>query len=58
MDDGSFGSDISAKYSYSGISIPDNLYIIGTLNFDDVSYTLTPKITDRVFIIELKSVSL
>ena len=58
MDDGGFGSDLSAKYSYSGISIPDNLYIIGTLNYDDVSYTLTPKLIDRVFIIDLKPVSL
>ncbi|MBR5507816.1 MAG: AAA family ATPase [Clostridia bacterium] len=58
MDENGFGSDLSAKYSYAGISIPDNLYIIGTLNYDNVSFTLTPKFTDRVFIIELKPVSL
>ncbi len=58
VDDGGFGSDLSAKYSYSGISIPDNFYIIGTLNFDDVSYTLTPKFLDRVFVVELAPVSL
>lgn len=55
LDSSSFGSDISAKYSYSGLSIPDNLYILGTLNYDDVSYVLSPKFIDRVFFVDLES---
>ena len=58
LDSSCFGGDISAKYSYSGLSIPDNLYILATMNYDDISYVLSPKFIDRVFFIDLKSESL
>ncbi|MBQ4631662.1 MAG: AAA family ATPase [Clostridia bacterium] len=55
FDTDSFGNDISASYSYGGLYIPDNLYVIGTVNMDDVSYGLTTKFVDRVNIIELST---
>ncbi|MBQ4527603.1 MAG: AAA family ATPase [Clostridia bacterium] len=55
FDKDSFGNDISASYSYGGLFIPDNLYIIGTINSDDVSYQLTNKFVDRTNIIELST---
>lgn len=51
----SFGSDLSSVYSYSGVYFPENLYIIATINSDDVSYDITNKVLDRANVIELKS---
>ena len=55
FDNDSFGNDISASYSYGGIYIPENLYIIGTINNDDSSYVPTIRFIDRVHVIELNS---
>lgn len=53
FDSDSFGNDISASYSYGGLYIPENLYVIGTVNCDEVSYTLSNRFLDRVHVIEL-----
>lgn len=55
FDKNSFGNDNSAVFSYGGITIPDNLYIIGTVSNDIGSYTLSSGIIDRSFVIDLKS---
>ncbi len=54
----SFGIDLSASFGYDGVYIPDNFYIIGTVNADEASYPLTAKLIDRVFVIDLNSSNL
>ena len=38
----------------SSISIPKNLYIIGTINVDETTYMFSPKVLDRASVIEFK----
>lgn len=40
------------------IRIPDNLFIIGTVNVDETTYMFSPKVLDRAFTIELCEVDL
>ena len=36
------------------ISLPDNLFIIGTINVDETTYMFSPKVLDRANVIEFK----
>ncbi len=36
------------------IKLPDNLYIIGTINVDETTYMFSPKVLDRASVIEFK----
>ena len=36
--------------------LPPNLYIIGTVNVDETTYTFSPKVLDRAFTIEFQEV--
>jgi hypothetical protein len=38
----------------SGISLPDNLFIIGTVNVDETTYMFSPKVLDRANVIEFR----
>ena len=40
------------------IKLPPNLYIIGTVNMDETTYSFSPKVLDRAFTIELHDVDL
>jgi len=40
------------------IRLPPNLYIIGTVNMDETTYSFSPKVLDRAFTIELHDVDL
>lgn len=40
------------------IKLPPNLYIIGTVNVDETTYTFSPKVLDRAFTIEFHNVDL
>lgn len=40
------------------LSIPENLFIIGTVNVDESTYLFSPKVLDRAFAIELNTVDL
>lgn len=42
-------SDVPAK-----ISLPQNLFIIGTINVDETTYMFSPKVLDRANVIEFK----
>lgn len=36
------------------ISIPNNLFIIGTVNVDETTYMFSPKVLDRAFVLEFR----
>ena len=40
------------------LSIPPNLFFVGTVNVDETTYMFSPKVLDRAFTIELNDVSL
>ncbi|KPU64078.1 hypothetical protein EP1X_00615 [Thermococcus sp. EP1] len=40
------------------INLPPNLYIIGTVNMDETTYSFSPKVLDRAFTIEFHDVKL
>ncbi len=40
------------------VKLPPNLYIIGTVNVDETTYTFSPKVLDRAFTIEFHEVLL
>lgn len=48
-----FGSDKDAFKQYGDIYFPDNLYIIGCVNNDEFSYTLSKRIIDNASVCEL-----
>lgn len=43
---------------YAGLRIPENLYIIGTVNMDDTTFAFSRKVLDRVNTIEFSDVRL
>lgn len=40
------------------VSVPPNLYFVGTVNIDETTYMFSPKVLDRAFTIELNEVDL
>ncbi|MHB0997763.1 MAG: McrB family protein [Armatimonadota bacterium] len=42
--------------SGKGLSIPANLFVIGTVNVDETTYMFSPKVLDRAHVIEIKSI--
>ena len=38
----------------ASISIPKNLFIIGTVNIDETTYMFSPKVLDRASVIEFR----
>jgi hypothetical protein len=36
-----------------GLSVPDNLFIIGTVNVDETTYMFSPKVLDRAHVLEM-----
>ncbi|MDB2685924.1 hypothetical protein N9Y42_01825 [Mariniblastus sp.] len=36
-----------------GIPIPDNIFLVGTVNIDETTYMFSPKVLDRAFVLEL-----
>lgn len=53
-----YGADTDAVRKYGTICIPDNLYVIGTVNMDEASYPLNQRFLDRVHTMELTNQSL
>lgn len=43
----------SLEVTHQGIALPNNLYIIGTINIDDTTHTLSNKVLDRAHMIEV-----
>ncbi|RIH86876.1 McrB family protein [Calidithermus roseus] len=42
----------------SSLRLPENLWVIGTVNVDETTYAFSPKVLDRAFVIELNDVDL
>ena len=54
----SFGKDTMAFEKYGELSIPENLYIIGTVNMDETTFSFSKKVLDRANTIEFSNVDL
>lgn len=44
-------------YGEEALEIPDNLFIIGTVNVDETTYMFSPKVLDRANVLEFKTYS-
>ena len=53
-----FGQDLASRNKYEGLYIPENLYIIGTVNMDETTFPFSKKVLDRANTIELSYVDL
>ena len=56
----SFGPDNNGEYHkrYGTLYIPDNIYIIGTVNMDETTHPFSKKVLDRANTIELSEIDL
>lgn len=50
--------DVDITETPKRLKLPPNLYIIGTVNMDETTYSFSPKVLDRAFTIELHKVEL
>lgn len=53
-----YGSDVKAAGRYGTVRLPDNLYIIGTVNMDETTFPFSRKVLDRANTIEFSRVDL
>ena len=53
-----FGTDDKAKGKFGVVSLPDNLYIVGTVNMDETTFPFSKKVLDRANTIEFSYVDL
>lgn len=51
-----YGSDLKAAGKYGTIRLPENLYIIGTVNMDETTFPFSRKVLDRANTIEFSYV--
>ena len=58
LGDEAFGRDDEARMRYSGLYLPENLYIIGTVSSEETAFNLSRKVLDRASLIEIDQVSL
>lgn len=52
------GKEATSKSQYGQLYIPDNLYIVGTVNMDETTYPFSKKVLDRANTIEFSKVNL
>lgn len=50
--------DVKAQFINEGITIPQNLIVIGTVNMDETTYSFSRKVLDRAMTIEMNEVNL
>ena len=55
---GYYGSDTDASEKYGEIRLPENLYIVGTVNMDETTFPFSKKVLDRANTIEFSHVNL
>lgn len=53
-----YGADSNARGKYGVVRIPENLYIIGTVNMDETTFPFSRKVLDRANTIEFSTVEL
>ena len=56
--DASYFQSQAAKEKYGRVYLPDNLYIIGTVNMDETTFPFSKKVLDRAHTIEFSFVNL
>ncbi len=50
--------DLRIKFRDNGICLPQNLFVIGTVNMDETTYSFSRKVLDRAMTIEMNEVNL
>ena len=50
--------DVRKQFNESGISIPQNLIVVGTVNMDETTFSFSRKVLDRAMTIEMNDVDL
>ena len=50
--------DVKTKFLTEGISIPQNLIVVGTVNMDETTFSFSRKVLDRAMTIEMNEVDL
>lgn len=58
LNDDYFGKDEEAREAYGNLYLPENLYIIGTVNMDETTFPFSKKVLDRANTIEFSDVTL
>ncbi len=58
ISDDAFGMDEEALEKFGNLMIPENLYVIGTVNMDDSTFPFSRKVLDRANTIEFSDVML
>ena len=53
-----YGADADARGKYGEVKLPENLYIIGTVNMDETTFPFSRKVLDRANTIEFSYVDL
>ena len=53
-----YGADAAAREKYGEVKLPENLYIIGTVNMDETTFPFSRKVLDRANTIEFSYVDL
>ena len=53
-----YGTDTKASNKYGLVTLPDNLYIVGTVNMDETTFPFSKKVLDRANTIEFSYVDL
>lgn len=53
-----YGSDLAAAGRYGTVRLPENLYIVGTVNMDETTFPFSRKVLDRANTIEFAYVDL
>ncbi len=56
--DNYFGADKDAAEKYGKITLPENLYVVGTVNMDETTFPFSKKVLDRANTIEFSYVDL
>jgi len=51
-------SNLEGEDKYTNLTIPDNMYVIGTVNMDDTTFAFSRKVLDRANTIEFSEVNL
>lgn len=50
--------DLQRQFYKDGISIPNNLFVVGTVNMDETTFSFSRKVLDRAMTIEMNEVDL
>jgi len=50
--------DLKKQFYQNGISIPQNLFVVGTVNMDETTFSFSRKVLDRAMTIEMNDVDL